>query len=165
MSADVNVIIFNPDHLTVEEVAEYSNGYDIGALLDLPAEVREETLDRFESLHSKVYMDQKLTNGSIKMLHLEDNCFIGEASMLKATPDDPNKYIPSVVSHFMDVYAQSGGVILITEPVIVELLAGFDLPSNSIYETDKNHVGVASKERVSEFLHHNLGAWTFVDTW
>lgn len=170
MSADMNVIVFDGELLTVEEVMSYNRGIDIDQFLSLPPEEAAELQKTHDELFEKMYMileDDENPDNPSRLKYLEDNCWIGQVSTLKAmlSDDDSNEYIPTVVQHFTNIYERESGVLLLTETVINELLAGFDLPSNSIYEQDNENRGIARKEEVQLFLNKHLGSWTFVDNW
>lgn len=170
MSADLNVIVFDGELLTVEEVMGYNRGIDLDQFLSLPPEVAAVLQKNHDDLFEKVYMileDNDDPDNPNRLKYLEDNCWVGQVSTLKAmlSDDDPSAYIPTVVQHFAHIYEREGGVVLLTEGIISELLAGFDLPSNSVYEQDNTNRGIASKEEIGEFLNKHLGSWTFVDNW
>lgn len=170
MSADMNVIVFDGELLTVEEVMIYNRGIDFDQILSLPPDEVNAMQKYHDELFEKMYMileDDDNPENPHRLKYLEDNCWIGQVSAIKAmlSDDDSSEYIPTVVQHFTNIYEREGGVILLTETIISELLTGFDLPSNSIYEQDNGNRGISSKEEVSEFLNKHLGSWTFVDNW
>lgn len=170
MSADMNVIVFDSELVTVEEVMSYVTGFDVDYLISLPFEECLAVQDRHSELYNKVYLalhEDEDPDKAFQLKNLEDHFWVGQVSGLKASlsDDDPNKYIPSVVQHFANIYERQGGVVLLTESIIQELLTGFDLPSNSIYENDTENRGVTTKAEAAEFLNKYLGSWTFVDNW
>lgn len=160
MSADLHIVVINPDNIDLDEVRAYMN-WD--GLDTLPGKTLDETNSWFNVLSQRLYRDESV---------LVDDVWVGQVSWLKSSLLEDQKYIPAVVDHISELYRENGGVLQVTEKVIPEILHGFTLPSNSVYEQpapageEENWFrGINDAENVEKFLRQHINAWTVADSW
>jgi hypothetical protein len=169
MSADMHIITFDPTLFDPERVKSYVN---FNPLEELNQETSEQK-QSFQELNAEhnAFAD-RLYHAEDSLDHM-DNIWIGQVSWLKASFGlGQDKYIPAVVQHTFDVFASRGGATIVDEEFIRDILAGFDLPSSSVYEStppadeeDNWYAGIAKKDDTEKWLRDNIGKWVFADSW
>lgn len=160
MSADLHIIVIDPDNIGLDEVRAYMS-WD--GTTTLPGKDLEQMNEWFNVLSQRLYSDKSV---------LVDDVWVGQVSWMKSAFLENSSYIPAVVSHISELYRKNNGVLQITEENILDILHGFTLPSNSMYEQpapegeeDNWFRGIASAEDVEKFLRQHLNAWTVADSW
>lgn len=160
MSADLHIVVINPDNINLEEVRAYMS-WD--GTTTLPGKDLEQTDEWFNVLSQRLYQDESV---------LVDNIWVGQVSWMKSASLEYPSYIPAVVNHISELYRKNNGVLQITEKNIPEIIHGFTLPSNSVYEQpapvgEENnwYRGIAIPENIEKFLRQHLNAWTVADSW
>jgi len=169
VSADMHIITFDPAFLDPEQVKRYVN-------FDPLEELQQETSEQKQSFQER---NAENTAFADLLYHTDstldhwDDVWVGQVSWAKASFGlGKDEYIPSVVQHAFDVFMSRGGVTTVDENLISDIIAGFEIPSSSIYEStppegEENnwYEGIAKKDDVAKWLHSNIGNWVFCDSW
>ena len=168
MSADLHIILIDPQLIDVELVKKY-------ATFEIPDDAEG---NQFLELQEKYQEFIPILYGNVQDLEsyvypFKEDVWVGQVSWLKASlSGEYDRYIPSLVAHVHQTYFANGGAVVLTDEFIDSLLAGYEQPHDalSIYEDSSIHAeehetGVTRKETLEKFLRSHLGEWSFADSW
>jgi len=168
MSADLHIILIDPQLIDVELVKKY-------ATFEVPDNVES---SKFFELQEKHQERISLLYGDVHdfgsyVYPFKEDVWVGQVSWLKASlSGEYDRYVPSLVAHVSQTYFDNGGAVVITDEFIESLLAGYEQhhETPSIYEdssinAEEHETGVTRKETLEKFLRSHLGEWSFADSW